>query len=139
MINSSLELVVAGTADAVLMVESEAKELSEEAMLGAVMFGQRECRRCRRDHSPCREGGQEPRASSMPGEHEAAQPDRAAPEGDLKHAYQIAEKAARRERTRRDQARSCCGLLPAKKKARFRPPASASCSRNWKAASCGAR
>src|SRR5437588_3008242 len=42
MVNSSLELVVAGTADAVLMVESEAKELSEEAMLGAVMFGHRE-------------------------------------------------------------------------------------------------
>jgi len=36
---SSLDLVVAGTADAVLMVESEAKELSEEIMLGAVMFG----------------------------------------------------------------------------------------------------
>ena len=36
---SDLELVVAGTADAVLMVESEAKELSEEVMLGAVMFG----------------------------------------------------------------------------------------------------
>jgi polyribonucleotide nucleotidyltransferase len=33
--------VVAGTADAVLMVESEAKELSEEVMLGAVMFGQK--------------------------------------------------------------------------------------------------
>ncbi|GAU82183.1 polyribonucleotide nucleotidyltransferase [Bosea sp. 2KB_26] len=36
---SSLDLVVAGTQDAVLMVESEAKELSEEIMLGAVMFG----------------------------------------------------------------------------------------------------
>jgi polyribonucleotide nucleotidyltransferase len=36
---SQLDLVVAGTADAVLMVESEAKELPEEAMLGAVMFG----------------------------------------------------------------------------------------------------
>ncbi|MDH5617863.1 MAG: polyribonucleotide nucleotidyltransferase [Gammaproteobacteria bacterium] len=34
-----LELVVAGTKDAVLMVESEAKGLSEEVMLGAVMFG----------------------------------------------------------------------------------------------------
>jgi polyribonucleotide nucleotidyltransferase len=33
-----LDLVVAGTRDAVLMVESEAKELSEEVMLGAVMF-----------------------------------------------------------------------------------------------------
>src|SRR5246500_410824 len=38
---SQLDLVVAGTADAVLMVESEAKELPEEAMLGAVMFGHR--------------------------------------------------------------------------------------------------
>jgi polyribonucleotide nucleotidyltransferase len=36
---SQLDLVVAGTADAVLMVESEAKELPEEVMLGAVMFG----------------------------------------------------------------------------------------------------
>ncbi len=35
---SDLDMVVAGTNDAVLMVESEAKELSEEVMLGAVMF-----------------------------------------------------------------------------------------------------
>ena len=38
---SQLDLVVAGTQDAVLMVELEAKELSEEIMLGAVMFGHR--------------------------------------------------------------------------------------------------
>ncbi|WP_338608298.1 polyribonucleotide nucleotidyltransferase [Pelagibacterium nitratireducens] len=37
--DSKLDLVMAGTADAVLMVESEAKELSEDVMLGAVMFG----------------------------------------------------------------------------------------------------
>ena len=37
--NSELELVVAGTKDAVLMVESEANGLSEEVMLGAVMYG----------------------------------------------------------------------------------------------------
>ena len=37
--DSDLELVVAGTKDAVLMVESEADRLSEEVMLGAVMFG----------------------------------------------------------------------------------------------------
>jgi len=36
---SKLELVVAGTKDAVLMVESEANRLSEDVMLGAVMFG----------------------------------------------------------------------------------------------------
>jgi polyribonucleotide nucleotidyltransferase len=38
---SQLDLVVAGTQDAVLMVESEAKELNEDIMLGAVMFGHR--------------------------------------------------------------------------------------------------
>jgi polyribonucleotide nucleotidyltransferase len=37
--SSALELVVAGTKDAVLMVESEADCLSEEVMLGAVMYG----------------------------------------------------------------------------------------------------
>ena len=41
MTDSQLDLVVAGTNDAVLMVESEAKELSEDIMLGAVMFGHR--------------------------------------------------------------------------------------------------
>ncbi|MEP6483441.1 MAG: polyribonucleotide nucleotidyltransferase, partial [Rudaea sp.] len=39
---SDLDLVVAGTSNAVLMVESEAKLLSEDVMLGAVMFGHRE-------------------------------------------------------------------------------------------------
>jgi polyribonucleotide nucleotidyltransferase len=39
MVESELDLVVAGTSDAVLMVESEAKELAEDVMLGAVMFG----------------------------------------------------------------------------------------------------
>src|SRR5712664_4747664 len=41
MTESNLDLVVAGTGEAVLMVESEAKELPEEVMLGAVMFGHR--------------------------------------------------------------------------------------------------
>ncbi|RUT30237.1 polyribonucleotide nucleotidyltransferase [Arsenicitalea aurantiaca] len=42
---SKLDLVMAGTADAVLMVESEAHELSEEVMLGAVMFGHAQSRK----------------------------------------------------------------------------------------------
>jgi polyribonucleotide nucleotidyltransferase len=37
--HSQLDLVVAGTKDAILMVESEAKELSEDIMRGAIMFG----------------------------------------------------------------------------------------------------
>ena len=39
--DGELDLVVAGTREGVLMVESEANELSEEVMLGAVMFGHR--------------------------------------------------------------------------------------------------
>jgi polyribonucleotide nucleotidyltransferase len=42
LLDSDLELVVAGTRNAVLMVESEAKELSEDVMLGAVVFGHRQ-------------------------------------------------------------------------------------------------
>lgn len=38
-VQGSLDLIVAGTKDAILMVESEAKELTEEVMLGAVMYG----------------------------------------------------------------------------------------------------
>ncbi|HEV7277622.1 MAG TPA: polyribonucleotide nucleotidyltransferase [Devosiaceae bacterium] len=43
--DSKLDLVMAGTQDAVLMVESEAEELSEEVMLGAVMFGHEQSRK----------------------------------------------------------------------------------------------
>jgi len=42
---SKLDLVMAGTGDAVLMVESEAQELTEDVMLGAVMFGHEQSRK----------------------------------------------------------------------------------------------
>ncbi|TNE37155.1 MAG: polyribonucleotide nucleotidyltransferase, partial [Alphaproteobacteria bacterium] len=42
MADTRLDLVIAGTAEAVLMIESEAHELTEEEMLGAVMYGHRE-------------------------------------------------------------------------------------------------
>jgi len=42
--DTDLDLVVAGTRDAVLMVESEANQLSEEVMLGAVLFGHEQMR-----------------------------------------------------------------------------------------------
>ena len=41
--DSELDLVVSGTSDAVMMVESEAKELTEEQMLGAVMYAHESC------------------------------------------------------------------------------------------------
>jgi len=43
--NGALDLVVAATGNAVMMVESEAKELSEEVMLGAVLFAHDECKK----------------------------------------------------------------------------------------------
>ena len=43
MAESELDLVVSGTSDAVMMVESEAKELTEEQMLGAVMYAHESC------------------------------------------------------------------------------------------------
>jgi polyribonucleotide nucleotidyltransferase len=56
-----LDLVVAGTPNAVMMVESEAKELSEEVMLGAVMFAHAASQKvCKRDHLARREGRQGP-------------------------------------------------------------------------------
>ncbi|MBI1845792.1 MAG: polyribonucleotide nucleotidyltransferase [Candidatus Rokubacteria bacterium] len=45
---SDLELVIAGTEDAVLMVESGAKEVSEELILQAIAFGHAECKRLAR-------------------------------------------------------------------------------------------
>jgi polyribonucleotide nucleotidyltransferase len=45
---SSLELVIAGTEDAVLMVEAGAKEVSEDTMLDAIAFGHAECKRLAR-------------------------------------------------------------------------------------------
>src|SRR3546814_10983544 len=43
--NGRLDLVVAATGNAVMMVESEAKELTEDEMLGAVMFAHDECKK----------------------------------------------------------------------------------------------
>ncbi len=40
LLDSSLDLMLAGTADSILMVESEAKQLSEQVMIGALEFGQ---------------------------------------------------------------------------------------------------
>jgi polyribonucleotide nucleotidyltransferase len=69
---SDLDLVVAGTSNAVLMVESEAKLLSEEVMLGAVVFGHQQLQVVRSTRSPSwprkrpsrRGTGSSPRATS---------------------------------------------------------------------------
>ena len=99
MVNSDLELVVAGTVDAVLMVESEAKELSEELMLGAVMFGHREMQKVIDAIIRLAEkAAKEPREiATEEYERELALLARHA-EDELKAAYQIAQKSTRHDR-----------------------------------------
>ncbi len=97
--NSDLELVVAGTADAVLMVESEAKELSEQVMLGAVMFGHKSMQPVINAIIRLAErAAKEPR--ELPVTEDAAQLEIIAKiaEADLKAAFQIPEKHVRRDR-----------------------------------------
>jgi polyribonucleotide nucleotidyltransferase len=94
-----LDLVVAGTKDGVLMVESEAKELSEEQMLSAVMFGHR-------GFQPvidmiialAEKAAKEPRALPTIPEATAAVEARlkTLAEADLRKAYAIVDKTARR-------------------------------------------
>ncbi|MEM7026421.1 MAG: polyribonucleotide nucleotidyltransferase, partial [Pseudomonadota bacterium] len=96
---SSLDLVVAGTAQAVLMVESEAKELSEEVMLGAVMFGQQ-------NMQPvidaiirlAEKAAKEPWDLAEKQANANADKVRSMAEADLREAYTIAEKLPRLER-----------------------------------------
>ncbi len=96
--NSKLDLVVAGTANAVLMVESEAQELSEDAMLGAVVFGHKAMRPIIEAIIRLAEkGAKEPR--DVPADQHAVlretlQKDAA---GELSGAFQISEKHVRRD------------------------------------------
>ena len=111
MANSSLDLVVAGTADAVLMVESEAKELSEEKMLGAVMFGHREMQKVIDAIIRLAEkAAKEPREIKVE-DHEAelAQLAKVAEAG-LKAAYQVPEKGLRHDRIDAIKAEAAAAL-----------------------------
>jgi len=96
---SKLDLVVAGTADAVLMVESEAQELSEQEMLGAVMFGHREMQTVINGIIRLAEkAAKEPRDLPVDETAPLAAKVKAFSESDLRAAYQIAEKGARHDR-----------------------------------------
>ncbi|MEO1158995.1 MAG: polyribonucleotide nucleotidyltransferase [Pseudomonadota bacterium] len=96
--DSVLDLVVAGTTDAVLMVESEAQELSEEVMLGAVMKGHE-------DFQPVIEAiirlaeraAREPREHVVEDKSELLAAARKLAEKDLQAAYSIAGKEERYE------------------------------------------
>ncbi|MFD1198186.1 polyribonucleotide nucleotidyltransferase [Brucella gallinifaecis] len=93
---SKLDLVVAGTADAVLMVESEAQELSEEVMLGAVMFGQKGFQPVIDAIIKLAEvAAKEPRDFQPEDLSELEAKMLAIVENDLREAYKITEKQAR--------------------------------------------
>ena len=96
---SQLNLVVAGTESAVLMVESEAMVLSEEVMLGAVLFGHEQCGNAIK---AIRELAKE--VGAVAGEWKAPEKDNALIdqikklcETDIAAAYSIKEKAARQD------------------------------------------
>ena len=104
---SQLDLVVAGTERAVLMVESEAEELPEEVMLGAVVFGHEQMQVAIRAILDLVAEAGAPRWNWQPpaSDEMLANATRAAAGTALAEAYQIPEKLARQQRVReiRDQ------------------------------------
>ena len=95
--SSQLDLVVAGTETAVLMVESEAKQLSEEIMLGAVVFGHEQSKAViNAIHELVREGGK-PEVQWAPAPKNEALIARVTELADakLRSAYQTKDKQAR--------------------------------------------
>jgi len=96
---SKLDLIVAGTEKAVLMVESEAKLLSEEVMLGAVMFGHQAMQTVvQAVRELASEALVKPWAWQAPAtDEDMFQKVRAASEQGLKEAYAIADKMQRRD------------------------------------------
>ncbi|MFJ9453393.1 MULTISPECIES: polyribonucleotide nucleotidyltransferase [unclassified Herbaspirillum] len=97
---SQLDLVVAGTETAVLMVESEAKQLSEEIMLGAVVFGHDQSKAViNAIHELVRDGGKPEVQWTAPAKNEPliARVTELA-DGKLRAAYQTKDKQARTEK-----------------------------------------
>ncbi len=95
---SKLDLVVAGTQDAVLMVESEAHELTEEVMLGAVMFGHRHFQPVIEAIIRLAEkAAKEPRQFDIPDTSALEKEMLGIVEADLRKAYAIPRKAERQD------------------------------------------
>jgi polyribonucleotide nucleotidyltransferase len=112
---SKLDLVVAGTEAAVLMVESEAKELPEEVMLGAVVFGhQQQQAVIDAIHEMVEQAGK-PLWDWQPAPKDQAMIDKvtALAETQLKEAYQLRQKQARQQRLKEIAARVETECIPA--------------------------
>ena len=98
--HTDLDLVVAGTRNAVLMVESEARELSEEVMLGAVLFGHEQMQvAIQAIEQLAAEAGKPPMVFTPPaGDTELAAAVEAACGAGLGEAYRISDKLERYSR-----------------------------------------
>ena len=110
--SSKLDLVVAGTETAVLMVESEAKQLSEEVMLGGVVFGHDQMQAAiNAIHDLVRDAGKPEWDWQAAPKNEAliAAVTAAAGEG-LKSAYQVREKQLRTTKLREVYATTAASL-----------------------------
>jgi polyribonucleotide nucleotidyltransferase len=111
--DSTLDLIVAGTADAVLMVESEAKELSEDVMLEAVMLGHA-------GFQPvidaiirlAERAAKEPRDLTLADTVAVDEAVRSVAEADLREAYKITSKADRYAAVDRVKAKVQQQLFP---------------------------
>src|SRR5712671_1428391 len=114
MAESQLDLVVAGTKDAVLMVESEAKELPEEVMLGAVMFGHRHFQPVIEAIIRLAEkAAKEPRELVVPDDAALEKQMLGLVEQDLRTAYAIPDKMARHDAVEAAKAKVIAALIPA--------------------------
>ena len=110
---SDLDLVVAGTRTSVLMVESEAHELTEEQMLGAVMFGHRELQVVIENvEALAREAGVKAWNWEAPAADTELESEIEKRCGDLlREAYSIRDKLARRERVEEIRSETCAAML----------------------------
>ncbi len=109
---TKLDLVVAGTGDAVLMVELEAKELSEEVMLGAVVFGQEHYRPVIDAIIGLAEQAAKDPWSLPDAKNEYEAKVKKLVEKDLKKAFQIAGKQDRNAKVAEAKAKAVADLLP---------------------------
>ncbi len=111
--DTKLDLVVAGTGEAVLMVESEAHELSEDDMLGAVMFGHK-------NFQPVLEAiirlaekaAREPRDIEIPDNSELVARVKEIAADDLSAAYKIVDKMERRDAVDAAKEKVLAALCP---------------------------
>ena len=97
--NSKLDLVVAGTESSVLMVESEAQELSEDVMLGAVMYGHTQFQDVLRLINELKEACGKPRWDWTPkAANTALEEQLVSIKAEISSAYQISDKAQRKDK-----------------------------------------